>query len=100
MVRPEQNRDRRTDRARGAFTSVLIAGMITCGASIPAHTHHAVRENQTIVIAQRSTHACPAVEKPVCARDATGKLRTFGNECEARNAGATDVTKGACRRPQ
>src|SRR6266566_9962914 len=51
-----------------------------------------------LTVAQSSAKAlspCPAVEKPVCARLA-GRLKSYGNACEAENAGATVIARGLC----
>ncbi len=43
---------------------------------------------------------CPAQYAQVCGTDAKGQRRVFGNACEAEKSGATDISKGSCRRIQ
>ncbi len=40
---------------------------------------------------------CPRQYAPVCAIDASGTRRTFGNSCEAEKSGAKLVRKRGCR---
>ena len=40
---------------------------------------------------------CPMDWMPVCGK-AGGKKQTFGNACMAKQAGATHVRKGACKK--
>jgi hypothetical protein len=40
---------------------------------------------------------CTREYRPVCARTPFGRLRTFPNRCEARNADARIVHPGRCR---
>jgi hypothetical protein len=50
-----------------------------------------------VVTAQASNNTvCTTQYLPVCARTKDGRLKTFGNACEARRAGATGVKPGAC----
>jgi hypothetical protein len=44
-----------------------------------------------------ATFLCPMVYQPVCGRVNKKKV-TFGNACEAKQAGATGVRKGACKK--
>jgi hypothetical protein len=46
---------------------------------------------------RRALRPCPAIEKPVCARLA-GRLKDYGNACEAENAGAKVIARGLCAR--
>jgi len=48
-------------------------------------THHACMEG------------CPRKYAPVCAIDASGPRRTFGNACEAEKSGAKVVRNRGCR---
>jgi hypothetical protein len=34
--------------------------------------------------------------KPVCATDAGGRRKTYGNDCQAKAAGAQIVRRGRC----
>jgi hypothetical protein len=39
---------------------------------------------------------CPSIYKPVCARDANGKRRTFINACSAKNENAKILRNMRC----
>jgi hypothetical protein len=38
------------------------------------------------------------IYKPVCTIDSTGKRKTYGNDCQAKAAGATVIRSGRCLR--
>jgi hypothetical protein len=54
--------------------------------------------NARIIATDRACFdGCPARYAPVCGTDNAGKLRLYGNACEAEKSGATDIRKGRCR---
>jgi hypothetical protein len=72
-----------TARPHPIFSGIRISGPVLVLAGLIGE----------LTVAQSSAKAlspCPAVEKPVCARLA-GRLRSYGNACEAENAGATVI---------
>ena len=67
--------------------AVLVLPLATACAQAPQ-----TRPNQP---AADDQIMCMALFDPVCGTK-DGKQVTYGNDCEARRAGATNVTKGAC----
>ena len=73
--------------------------IIVLSATLAATSAFAATARHPMVLAQTTPPApevCAMVYQPVCARTASGEMKTFGNACEARRDGATVVSEGPC----